>query len=403
MRILIVTPHFYPENFKCNDMAFELVRRGHKVSVMTAIPDYPQGHYYDGYGIFKKRYEVIKGVNIYRSMIIPRGSGSSFRLILNYLSYTFFSALQSLRLGLFHRYDAIIVHEPSPVLVGIPAVIVKKLQKIPLYFWVLDLWPESLAAAGGIRNKAILGVFGHLTKWLYKNSDKILISSKGFRESISKKGNFGNKIIFFPNWIDPALSAFTGCEDQNISLPQGFLVMYAGNIGDAQDLYSVMHAADLLRDQLHIHFILLGDGRKKEWVENYILDHDLKNTVHCLGRFPIEMMQSFFKKADILFLSLKDTEIFRLTIPARLQAYMSAGKPIVAMLNGEGADLIDEAQCGYHVAAGDSKGLVNLLLDLSTIDKTILQEKGLNGWKYSQKHYTFCSCMDHLQTILGAS
>lgn len=403
MRILIVTPHFYPESFKCNDMAFELVRRGHQVSVLTAIPDYPQGHYYDGYGILKRRKEIVNGVKVFRSFIIPRGNGSPVRLVLNYLSYTIFAILQSLWHGFFHKYDAVVVHQLSPVMVGIPAVIVKKIQRIPLYFWVLDLWPESLAAAGGIRNERILGIFEILTKWLYKNSDKILISSKGFQKSILRKGDFSEKIIFFPNWMDPALSACSGCDNQEISLPDGFIVMYAGNMGDAQDLPSVMQAAELLRDQSHIHFVLLGDGRKKEWVEKFVVDHGLEKTVHCMGRYPLDMMQYFFKKADVLFLSLKDTEIFRLTVPARLQAYMSSGKPIVAMLNGEGTDVIDEARCGYHVAAGASKTLSELLLDLSATEKSILQEKGKNGWNYSQKHYTFCSCMDHLQAILGIS
>lgn len=129
MKLLIVTPHFYPENFKVNDMAFELQKRGHDVSVMTAIPDYPEGRFYKGYGIFKKRRESINGVKVHRSLIIPRHSGSSFWLAMNYLSYTFFASLKSLWFGIAKKYDAIIVHEPSPILVGIPAVIIKKITE----------------------------------------------------------------------------------------------------------------------------------------------------------------------------------------------------------------------------------------------------------------------------------
>ena len=141
MRILIVTPHFYPESFKCNDMAFELLHRGFEVEVMTAIPDYPIGHYFKGYGIFRRRREIVEGVKIYRSFIIPRGKGGAIRLSLNYISYTIFSSLLSLWIGLTRKYGAIFVYETSPIMVGIPAVIVKKMQHIPLLFWVQDLWP----------------------------------------------------------------------------------------------------------------------------------------------------------------------------------------------------------------------------------------------------------------------
>lgn len=240
MRILLVTPHFYPENFKCNDMAFELARRGHEVSVMTGIPDYPQGKFFDGYGVFKRRREIVNGITIHRSLTIPRGKGGGVRLAVNYISYTFFASLQAIRIGLSKKFEAIIVFEPSPVLVGIPAVIVRKLQHVPIYFWVQDLWPESLAVAGGIKNKSILRFFEKLTVWLYRHSEKILISSKGFRKSICAKGDFNHKIIDFPNWVDEVLQ----CRSENTiepsvpKLPAGFTVMFVGNMGDAQDLPS---------------------------------------------------------------------------------------------------------------------------------------------------------------------
>lgn len=404
MRILIVTPHFYPESFKCNDMAFDLAQRGHAVHVMTAIPDYPKGRFFEGYGVFKRRQEIIQNVKVYRSLIIPRGNGSPIRLAVNYISYTFFAVFQALRLGIAQKYDAILVHQLSPVMVGIPAVIVKKIQKIPIYFWVLDLWPESLSAAGGIENKWVLGLFGKLTKWLYRNSEKILVSSKGFRTSICRKGDFDNKIVFFPNWVDEAINTKLPVRNAGFPrLPDGFIVMFAGNMGDAQDLPAVMEAARLLKDKLDLHFVFVGDGRKRDWVEDFIIKYGLEQTVCCAGRFPLESMPLFFEKADVLFLSLKDTEIFKLTVPARLQAYMSAGKPIVAMLNGEGAQVIAEADCGYSVGAGDSHGLAALLAELSKTDKTILQEKGRNGQEYSKRHYCFEKCMDNLNAIMEPS
>lgn len=216
MRILIVTPHFHPESFKCNDMAFDLARRGHEVSVMTAIPDYPQGKFYKGYGVFKRRRERLNGVTVYRSLVVPRGKGGAVRLAINYVSYAFFASLQALRLGWTRKYDAIVVFQLSPVLVGIPAVIVKRLQKAPVYFGVQDLWPESLAVAGGIKNRFVLRLFERLTVGLYRQSEKILVSSRGSRESICLKGDFGRKIIFFPNWVDDILEKRG--EDKNTGL-----------------------------------------------------------------------------------------------------------------------------------------------------------------------------------------
>lgn len=397
MRILIVTPHFYPETFKCNDMAFELQRRGHDVTVLTAIPDYPQGKFYDGYGVFKKRRETINGVKVYRSLIIPRGDGNKWRLVANYLSYSFFAALKALRLSFGRKFDAILVHETSPVMVGIPAVIVKKIQKIPLHFWILDIWPESLSAAGGISNPRILKPFASLTKWIYKNSDTLLISSNGFRQSIAKLGDFEPKIHYFPNWVDSSHNA-----DDEVDLPlvdeTKFNVMFAGNIGEAQDMEHLVKTASLLKDN-DIEFLLVGDGRKKKWVEHAIKKNNIKN-IKLLGRFPIGAMASVYKRASVLYLSLKKDPLFSLTAPGKLQSYMASGKPIVAMVDGEAAKLVKNAECGWTVPAEDSEALARLLISLSKKDKKDLLEAGRNGSDFSHKHFDFSICMDNLESFL---
>ncbi len=397
MKILIVTPHFYPENFKCNEMAFELKNRGHEVTVMTAIPDYPYGKFFDGYGILKKRKEIINGVEVRRSLVIPRGKGKPFRLAVNYLSYTFFATFKSLWIAFANKYDIVIVHETSPIMVGIPGVIVKKIQKIPMLFWVLDLWPESLTAAGGIENKLIIKPFDRLTRWIYRNSDKLLIGSKGYRKSINQKGDFNSKIQYFPNWVEESLADSISYDVP--TLPDGFNVMIAGNMGDAQDIPHVMEAALLLKGQ-NINFIFVGDGRKKEYVESFVKKNSLEKQVFCFGRFPLEAMPSLFSQADVLFMALTGAPIFSLTVPSRLQAYMSSGKPVVAMINGEGADLIKEADCGWSVRAEDSESLANLLRELSQEDKTVLNKKGINGKIFSEKHFNFHKCMDNIEAII---
>lgn len=398
MRLLIVTPHFYPENFKVNDIAFEMARRGHEVSVMTAIPDYPDGRFLGSCGVFRKRKETVRGVTVHRSLIVPRHSGTAFWLALNYISYTLFATFKAVWFGLTRKYDAIFVHETSPVMVGIPAVIMKKILGIPLYFWVLDLWPESLSAAGGISSRKILAPFEKLTRWIYRNSDKILIGSKGFKKSICEKGEFADKIMFFPNWVEDVLENGTECTTPEF--PDGFNVLFAGNMGDSQDLPHIMEAAITLKGK-GINFIFVGDGRKRDWTERFANEHGISDSVKCLGRFPLEAMPSFFKKADLLFFALKDTKIFSLTVPSRLQAYMSSGKPVVAMINGEGREVIEEADCGWSVPAESPVELATLLLRLSKTDKNILESKGANGKAYSMKYYNYNKAMDNLEKLIS--
>lgn len=397
-RVLICTNHFYPETFRCNDVAFELARLGYDVTVLTAIPDYPGGKFFEGYGFFKKRRETVRGVKVIRAFIIPRGQGGVIRLLLNYLSYFLSSLLVSIRLGLFGKFDRVLIHETSPVMIGVPAVIVKKLQKIPLYFWVLDLWPESLQAAGGVNNPWVLGFFRRMTTWIYRHSDKILMSSKGFESSIMEKGDFANKLIYFPNWADKALEGHG--EYRLPAMPDGFIAMFAGNMGEAQDFDHIMSAARLLKEEKNIHFVFVGDGRKRPWVEAYCEKHGLQATVHWVGRHPVDAMPSFFEKADVMLMTLKDVSIFNLTAPAKLQAYMSASKPILAMMNGEGPRIVTEAQCGKCVPAADAEGLAKVLKEMSQMDKAELVEMGRRGKAYQQSHFDLDQSIRHLMEIM---
>lgn len=403
MNILIVTQYFYPENFKSNDLAFDLQKRGHSVTVLTSIPDYPQGKFYKGYGIFKKRKEIINGVRVLRTLVIPRGNGGRFRLALNYLSWALIASLWALFIAISKRFDLVIVHETSPVTQGFPALVVKSICRCPIFFWVLDLWPESIQAAGGINNKCILSLFTWITKIMYRSSEKILISSRGFRESIMEKGDFGNKIEYFPNWAEdvfanpPALSR----EQLQIvdSLPDGFKVMFTGNIGEAQDFTHVMKAANLLKQHKNIKFILIGDGRRRTWVTDYIAKNGLSDTVIWMGRFPLEMMPAFCKRSDVLFLALKDDFIFSLTAPAKLQSYMAMRKPIVAMINGETQNIISEAGCGICVNACDYKAFAESILKLSRMAE--LSNLGEAGYRYYERNFHKETCLANISDMIN--
>lgn len=401
MKILLVTQYFYPETFKSTDLAFELQKRGHEVTVLTGIPNYPEGKIYEDYGFFKNRKQKMNGVKIIRSLLLPRGNGGGIRLFLNYYSFAFFASIKAFFLGISNKYDAVIVHEPSPITQFYPALLLKKLWKTPVYFWVMDLWPESLSIAGGVKNKMVLGYYESVVKNFYKNSEKILITSKGFRKSINEKGDFDSKIVYFPNWAEDSISE----GDKNYSiptLPDGFKVMFAGNIGEAQDLDNIMKAALELKQHKKIKFVLVGDGRKMPFVKEFIEENELQETVHLAGRFPVEAMASFFNKAEVMLVTLKDDPIFNLTVPAKVQAYMSASKPIVAMLNGEGAENIKESESGFAVNAGDYKALAETILKTSELPKEELEKLGQNARKFYEENFRMSECITNLENILNA-
>jgi len=403
MKILLVTQYFYPENFKGNDIAFEMQKKGHEVTVLTGIPNYPKGEFFNGYGYFKRRRETVNGVKVIRTFLIPRGNSTAIPLMVNYFTWFIFASFYAVYLALSKKFDKIIVQQLSPVMMGLPAVVVKKIQKIPVYFWVLDLWPESLESAGGIKNKKILGFFESMVKFLYRNSDKILISSKGFKQSILKKGNFEDKIIYFPNWAEKSINESKQNVEINLpKFPSGFNILFAGNVGVAQDLVNAIKAMEIvLKQNKKINFLILGDGRDRKRLEKLVLEKNIEKNIHFFGKYPIETMSYFFSKADCMFVSLKNEPIFSLSLPAKVQAYMSVGKPIISMMNGEGYNIINEADCGFAVHAEDNEGLANKILEIEKLSVLDRERLGNNGKTFYQENFVLENCISNLEKIIS--
>lgn len=391
-RILIFTNHFFPENFRVNDVAFELAKRNYQVTVLTGIPNYPQGKYYDGYGILRRRKEIIKNVTIIRIPLIPRGKRGLIRLSLNYISYTFCLTFYSLFLALTKKFDLVLVHHTSPIFLGIPAVIFKRLQKVKLIFWNLDLWPESVTETTGLKLNLLIKILEKLVKIIYLNSDRILISSKQFKSSLLDKGVDENKINYFPNWAEDIFiqNNVKKIDLSSYGIPSNnLIIMFAGNIGAAQDVDNLVKAIEITSKQkLKICWVFIGEGRKSEWMKNEIRKLELTDKVFFLGQHPIEHMPSFFASADVMLVSLKDSPIFRLTAPAKIQAYMASAKPILAMINGEGADIIKEANCGLTCNAGDIITLASNAIKLAQMDSRQRIQLGENGIRFYNKHFT---------------
>lgn len=394
MKICIFTNHFYPEDFKVNDIAFELTQRGYEITVITAVPDYPKGKFFDGYGWFKKNKEDVNNCHVIRLPIIPRGKGRFRNLLVQYFSYYISSSVYVFFHKFFHKYDAVFVHLTSPFFIGLGATHLKRFQKIPMYFWVLDLWPESITATTGISNRLVMNPLIKQVQKVYNHCDKILIGSKGFEQSILDKGQYKEKLVYFPNWCETTDLSFDN-EQYKAVKPfdsfndKDFIILFAGNLGEAQNLDCVVTAATKLSKQNdNIKFVFLGDGRaRKHLIEKSEETGVLNKTVFFPGRFPIESMHFFMGKSSVLLVSLKNELIFNLTVPSKVQFYMAQGKPLLAMLNGDGADLINEASCGIAVPANDIDSFITAIQKMSSMDKEQLDLMGKNGKKYYEENF----------------
>lgn len=287
----------------------------------------------------------------------------------------------------------------SPVMMSLPGVLYKKLRGVPLYTWVLDLWPESLTAAGGIGNKHVLAFFDWFVKKEYKWSDKVLTSSRSFDQSIMKYGDYKDKIVYYPQWADGG-SAPAPADFKLPEIPSGFRLMFAGAVGDAHGFECTMKAALLTKEHTDIKWVIVGDGRRLDWVREFVKEHGLEETVSTLGRFPAETMPLFFEQADVMLVTLNDDPLFKLYAPAKISSYMASGRPIIAVLNGEGGEVIKDAKCGWHLPAGDAEGFARLAVELSLADKAVLQEKGANGRTYYDEHFTKDKCLRKLDEIM---
>lgn len=401
MKILFVSQYFYPETFKGNDLVFDFVKRGHEVTVLTAKPNYPGGIFFEGYSFFGKSEEIIKGAKVIRTPVYPRKNGKGIHLMLNYLSFVFFSYFTCL-FRVKGKFDVIFVQQLSPATMALPGLWIKKRHNTPLYLWVLDLWPESILAASNFKNGIIIKGIENIVKKIYKNSDTILISSKYFEGSILEKVKDKKKrIIYFPNWAE---DVFTQLPEKGIvtpDLPSGFNIMFAGNVGESQDFETILNAAELTKTE-NINWVIVGDGRKIVWIKNEIKVRNINN-IYLLGRHSLESMPYFFKKADVMLVSLKDEPVFALTVPAKIQAYMASGKIILGALNGEGKELINESNCGFAVSAGDYTLLAQKAIALKNMEVEKKQEMQYNSISYYENNFSKKMLFDKLENLFTSN
>jgi colanic acid biosynthesis glycosyl transferase WcaI len=396
MKILVVSQYFWPEDFLINDFVLGLHARSHEVEVLTGLPNYPSGHFFRGYGYKGPYREDYHGIPVWRSPLIPRGNSSGLHLVINYLSFAFLSCLRGF-LSCHRPIDIILFFQLSPIMVGIPARMMKMLTGAKMLCWIQDLWPESLSATGAVRSKLVLNWVGKLTQWTYRGCDLILIQSEAFRDSVLKYGAESDRIRYFPNCAEDIFQPIDVTAEAPVRdlMPEGFRVMFAGNIGISQDFETILAAAALTGSQ-GIQWVIVGDGRHRPWVEQEIQSLGLTN-VHLIGRYPKEKMPVFFSLADVMLVSLKREPIFSLTIPSKIQAYLACGKPILASLDGEGARIIQEAQAGITVPAESPNVLADAVLKMAARDPKLLETMGCNARKYYEAHFSRTHLLDQFE------
>lgn len=401
MKILVVTQYFWPENFKINDLCDGLIERGHEVTVYTGLPNYPEGEFFKGYS-FKGPYRETRGkIKIIRSPLIPRGKNKSLQLALNFFSFFFMASLLAPFL-VRGKYDKIFVYEPSPITVAIPAIVLKYLKRAPMFFWVTDLWPESLEATGVVKNKKILGWVARMVRVLYRHSDKILITSKGFAPRVKALGGLDFQIVYFPQWAEALYLKKPDSQFIDPLIPElGFKIMFAGNIGSSQDFETIVKAALLLREHKNIVFLILGDGLMRKWAQAEVEKNNLTQNFIFLGRKPVEMMPEYFQEADVMLMSLTDTELFSITVPSKLQSYLASGKPILASMNGEGAEIVREWKAGLTCKASSPKLLAETILSMSKLSRVELEEMGKNASKCYQSEFEREKLISQLEHVFS--
>jgi len=402
VRILIVSQYFWPENFRITDVALGLLERGHDVTVYTGLPNYPAGRLYAGYGFLSPLQEDHQGLAIRRAPLIPRGAGGPVRLLLNYASY---AASASLFAAWFCRghFDAILAYEPSPVTVGIPGRVLKSMKRAPLLFWVQDLWPQTLAATGAIASPGILAAVDRMVRWIYRGCDRVLVQSRAFSEPVAAQGVDPARIIYLPNSAEAYYQRIAARADDDCAaeLPAGFRVMFAGNIGAAQDFPTIMAAAELLRDHQNIQWIVIGDGRQRKWVETEVRSRGLEATFRLLGSRPPQAMPRYFAHADVLLATLKREAIFAYTIPSKIQSYLACGKPVVAALEGEGARVISESGAGWVAPPENPRALADAVLAASRLGKTGIEQMGNRAEAYFNEHFDRSRLLTRLERVLA--
>lgn len=385
--ILVIAQYFYPEQFRINDICTEWVKRGYKVTVVTGIPNYPQGKYYDGYGLFKKRKETYNGMDIIRIPLIPRGN-NAIMLALNYLSFVVSGFFWKMFTKI--KADYVFIFEVSPMTQALPGVWYAKKRRIPCYLYVTDLWPENVEIVAGITNKKILTAIGVMVDYIYKRCDRIFTSSESFIQAIVDRGTEREKLEFWPQYAE---DYYKPVEKGNANIPEIpnddiFNIIFAGNIGFAQGLDVLPEAAKILKEtNIKVRFNIVGDGRFKETLKSNVEEIQVANYFNFIDKQPATRIPEFMAVSDATLISLSKSKVFSITLPAKTQSCLACGVPVIVSADGEIQDVINKADAGVCSDAGDAKGLAENIQKLVSMPVQKHKDMAQNAVNYYQKNF----------------
>ena len=378
MNILILSHYFWPENFKINDLASNLNKKNN-VFVLTGNPSYPKKEIFNK--VDKRKIDKFKNIEIIRVPVIPRGK-SKVSILFNYISFLLSLSIIGTIKILKKKIDVLLVFGTSPPTVMIPAIIISKIKKAKVIFWVLDLWPETLISMKIITNKFLLNIIKVYVSYIYNFSDLVFAQSNEFVKQIKKYCKNKKKIIYFPTWSD--LNYKKNISKSKFFKKDYFYVTFAGNIGDAQDFENIIKCIETLKNNHKIKFLIVGDGSKYLWLKEQIKKKKLNQNVILTGVLPKKKIPEILHKSDCLLITLKRGGIDKLTVPGKLSDYMIFRKPIVGMINGETHKIIKDTKCGFVCKSGDYKNLsknINVLFKYSKNKRKNLGNKAFEFGK----------------------
>lgn len=393
MKILIVSQYYYPERFLINEIAPELVKRGHEVTVLTGKPNYPEGIVNKNYRFGKKKYEIINGVEVIRVFETGRHKGK-IPLMINYISFALSGSIRAKFIK--KKYDIVFSYQLSPVTSAYAAIVYKKKYKVPHLLYCLDIWPESAAASVGNKESLFYKMLSKISKGVYKSCDTIAVTSAPFIEYLNNANNVSlNKMVYIPQHSNGELL------NLDLDKPSGDVknFMYAGNLGHGQTVEVILQAAALIKKRKDFKVHLVGGGSMLQELRDFVIKENMQEKIVFHGQHPMDEMKDFYKLADALIITLRGNNFVGNTMPGKLQTYMTVGKPIFGAINGAAKEVIDDAKCGACVASGDYKGLADLMVDfLDNSEK--YADCGKNARKYFKNNFTKEIFMNRLEKEL---
>lgn len=403
--ILVISQYFYPEEFRINDICSEWVKRGYKVTVLTGIPNYPQGKFYNGYGFFNRRKDTYNGIDIIRIPLIPRGN-SSIMLALNYLSFVVTGFIWNIVTKI--KADYVFIFEVSPMTQALPGVWYAKKKNIPCYIYVQDLWPENVEIVTGISNKFLINSIGKMVDYIYRECNVIFTTSKSFVNAIKARGVNPEKVKYWPQYAENFYKPVEPSPNSETLIPRDsrFNITFTGNIGNAQGLEVLPKAATLLKKRGYeeqIRFNIVGDGRYKSILQSTIKQHDLTDMFHFVERQPPQRIPLLIANSDATFLSFADNELFNMTIPAKLQSYLACGKPIIASASGETESIIKVSKSGISTKTGNEKELADSIIKLMNLTKHERKKMGENARLYFEQNFQREKLLDIIDSYFTKS